>query len=616
MVSANAKSVLREWYAVGAIILIYVLGFIIYFPITQYPYGDSWFYSRNVYDTITNGKVTFTNAQAATPIFQVWLGAVICKLTGGFAFWKLNLLAYVFSLLAAVFTYLFVRLFTRIASFALLGTVLLIAIPPFFKTSMAFMTDPFSYFGMVVAFYYGSRYIGLTPRDAPDVAGASSRRSHGFLASIGFAIAILNRTNSLLTFLAYLGYVIFHRKKFRPKPIDWVVHIIPLVTFTAFQVWLKISGSDPYYLGIFVSSVFLKNLYTALTSREILPFTLDRITSLAKWAGYLGVFLLPLTIWLFSISWGRWRGSDANRMEPRAARMVWFVLAPMLVIVTLILVSLPGSEAIPPNTITEYGMGVKSIILPGVQPIFGQDFFTILQLIIIAGGVLLCLGAIGRTLEGISSGPGGSLVWWLLISTALFPLSTHDFSDRYLIPIFPLLFILLADGVESKWKLPRWVWLFPAALVVAVGLLANEYFGWNNARWKAVNDITTKGIVQLDGLVDESRRGPLIDAGLEYTAFRYYDDAKFLENYKAVWEAGGDPYWVHGDGSHFMMGYLIWWNLPKQYDYVVREEGGPLLVLPGELQAPGEIVGSSSYKPFPWSKPKEMVVYYFDNAPP
>ena len=606
--SAGAKNLRVEWFAVGVIFLIYILGLILFFPKIQYPYGDSWFYSRNVYDSIAGGKITFTNAQAATPIIQVWLGVTLCKLTGGFAFWKLNMLAYVFSLFAAIYTYFFIRLFTRTTSLALLGTVLLIAIPPFFKTSMAFMTDPFFYFAMVLAFYCGARYIGLPADETVGKGNAAGSRRYAFLAAIGFAIAILNRSNALLTYLAYLGYVIFYRKKFKFKPIDWGLHLIPLIAFTAFEIWLKTSGSEPYYLGIFARDVFLKNLYTAFTSREILPFVLDKIVSLAEWAGYLGVFLLPLTILLFARSWSKWRGGETNRTEPMVARIIWLVFAPVLVIVTLVLVSLPGSDVILPNTITEYGMGLKGVILPGAMPILGQNLFTLLQLIIIAGGFFLFLGAIGRLLDRIPVGPGYAFAWWILISTAIFPLLTHDFSDRYLIPIFPLLFVLLVDGVETKWKMPRWVWLFPVALIIGTGLLANEYFGWNTARWKAIDDAKSRGEINLNGLVDAERTGPLIDGGLEYTAFRYYNDAEFLKHWKLIWEEG-KPTGSFEEGEFIAAPYIFWWDLPTQYEYIVRENT-PLPGLEGpDATAEWKICGASHYTPFPWSKPLEMDVY-------
>ncbi len=591
----------------GILIAIYIIGLIIFLPKMGYPYGDSWFYHRNVYDTLKLGRITFTDAQAATPVLQIWLGVMLCKLTGGFAFLKLNLLAYLFSFLTVVFSYRFIRLFCK-PYLALLGTVLLIAMPPFFKTSLAFMTDPFFSFGMMLAFYFGARYIGISLNEEhPDVSKGS--RLDAFLASVGFIIAILNRTNALLTSLAFIGFVILHRKRLKPGTVDWIIHLLPVATFAGFQLWLKLSGSEPYYLGVFVESMFVRYLFKSLTSADIIPFLLDKIASPAKWAGYFGVILLPLTLWIVIRSWHRWGGRKADKLEPRAGRLLWFILVPALIITTLILIGYPPIAIILPNTITPYGLGVKNVILPGAAPLFNTDFYTIAQLLLVIGGILFWLGATGRLIEGIGPNRGRQFIWWMLISTAVFPWLTQVFSDRYLIVLLPLVFVLLAQGTAGRGRMPRWIWAFPLILLCGIGLLANEYFGWNTARWRAVANSEVYPQLEAIGLVDSNRIGPIVEGGFEYSGFRYYNNEKFLEHYKILWEQGlQDEAWQEEE-SEDIPDYVTWWNLPRQFEYMVREQIPPL---PAKYQVtafPWLDVGHAEYRPFPWSKPRRLVVY-------
>ena len=600
-----------EKYPYAIIISLYILGLIIFLPKIHYPYGDSWFYMRNVYDSLESGRVTFTDAQAATPLFQVWLGEILCKLSGGFGMLKLNLLAYFFSFLAAIYAYRLIRLFTHTASLAILGVVLLIAIPPFFKTSLAFMTDSFFCFGMFMAFYHGVKYIRAQRKAPTKKADIEAFNWDALLTAIGFSIAVLNRVNAFISCLAFLLFVYIYSKKRRPSILEWIAHISPIIIFIAFEIWMKKSGTAPYYLSIYTKHVFMKNLYTGLATKEIIHFIPGKVALLAKWAGYFGVLLLPVTIWITRRSFPKWRGGKDAGIGRHEARLIWLVLTPAIIITTLVLVASTGIKAIIPNTITEFGLGVKGVILPGVQPLFGENFFTILQILLIIGGIMLGLSTVGRVLEGKGSNDDGIFAWWMIVSTALFPLLAHDFSDRYLIPIFPLIFILLVQGGQSKKYMPRWAWIYPIVLLISVGLLAAEYFGWNTARWKAIESAIADGEIDLKGWVDKEWKGPFVDGGLEFDTFRYFNNRKYLEYYKEPWERGGSPPTTAEQmGLPPVPGYTIWWNLPKHYDYIVREEFGAFPMTPAEEASTiGERVGSASYRPYPWSKPKTLVVY-------
>jgi hypothetical protein len=290
--------------------------------------------------------------------------------------------------------------------------------------------------------------------------------------------------------------------------------------------------------------------------------------------------------------------------------MIWLLLVPMFFLFIIVLVSYPSSHIVIPNTITEHGFGVKWAVLVDAKPLFGSDFANIFRAFLVVGGIIMGLGVIGRVLKGAPTGWGRSYVWWMLVASAVFPLVSDFFSDRYLIPLLPLLFILLIEGLDSKVRLPRLVWVLPVVFIIACGFLANEYFAWNTARWKAIDDAERNGHFELTGVLDIERQGVLIDGGLEFTAFRYYNNDKFMERFRAMWERAGEPVPPEErEEFGYAPDYFTWWNLPKEYDFIVREEVEPGGVLYPDGINPWVIYGRAEYKPFPWSKAEALVVY-------
>jgi hypothetical protein len=419
------------------------------------------------------------------------------------------------------------------------------------------------------------------------------------LTAVGFSIAILSRTNALMTFLGYLGFLILQRRLHWRGGLNIVIDLIPLVV--AGLVWAGIFADAPFQGGL-VQKIFLKDLYTAFTTKLFLPFLWSRITALALWAGYLGAILLPVTFWLFIRSAPKWKGGEEARIEPRQARLIWLVLLPLLLVTAAVLMYAEPRNLVIPNTITEYGLGVKGDILPGARRLLGADFFSILKLFICVGGMLLGLGAMGRVLEKVDSRGGRGLLWWLAISTAVFPLLTDIFSDRYLLPLLPLLFVLITGGADSGKRMPRWLWVFPIALVAGTGLLANEYFGWNTARWKAIPLPEGHIAKPFDGEYTD------VDGGLEYTAFRYYSDAEFMKGIEV--RLGGEEELSPDELPGMYPWYVYSLFLPKEYDIIVREDAGHPPIAAGPVfEGEWDMVRRVEYRPFPWASPRGIAAY-------
>ena len=604
--SSDGSSEFRfDSIAILIILTLYIIGLIIFLPKIQYPFGDSWAYSRNVYDAMESGDINFLEMQAALPILQVYLGVAVCKLSGGFAFWKLNLMTYVISCFAALYTFRFIRCLSRDSKSALLGTLLLIGMPPFFKMSLGFMTDIYFYFGMIFALYHAAKLL------VDDESGSKHR--HVLLASTGFVIGILSRTNALLTFIAYFVFLLSCRRTNGFKPLTWLYLVAPFIVLGFFHLWLAVAGANPYQ-AVLVQKIFLKDLYTSFTSSQFLPFVWGRIVSLAKWCGYFGVLLVPVSIWIMNRTKNLWRGGEEGRLERRSAFIIWFLLLPALIGMTLILVSLLPKGVMLPNTITSYGMGVKNVILPGAEQVLSAEFFQYAKSIIVIGGILLGLAVIGKVHEGKSDRGSNRFLWWMLIATSLFPLLTDIFSDRYLIPIFPILFAMFLGRRKAIPKLPGWVWVFPISLIFSTGLLAYEYFGWNTAKWEVVYAADERGEFELSSLLDEERAGALIDGGLEFTAFRYYSDEKFMDMIETQSHEG-----IKNRDTQitavFLPGYSYWWNLPLQFDYYVRPPG----FMPLDDEDPQvsifRLVEEKSYRPFPWSDLKSLHLYKIEASP-
>ena len=588
--SEKAKLFRINPVAVG--IVIYLIGLGIFSGKMQYPAGDTWFYSKNVLDTFTSGKLSFTEAQAAMPVFQIWLGTLICKITGGFDFWKLNVLTYIFSFLAALYTYHFIRLFTKRTAIALLGTLFLVGMPPFFKMSLVFMTDIYFYFGLVFAFYHGAKYI----LHDEDTGGGGNRAA--LLASIGFIIAILSRTNALVTYIAFLIYIIINFRSLKPKVLTWVVHLLPLLVFIIFQVWLTLTDSLPFQAWL-VPRISAQNLKVALTSAAFFPFAWERIILLAKMAGYFGAIFLPLTLWIFMRSSPKWRGGDENRIEPKQARLIWLVLLPILLFTAWMLMSGDPKAIFLPGTVTEYGMSYKPDLLPGSGKVLSDDFFNISKLFFCIGGILLILAMMGRVLLGNGAVRGRGFLLAMLISTAIFPLLSGIFSDRYLIPLLPIVVIFIAGGMDVRFAVPKWVWIFPALLIIGSGLLANEYFGWTTAVWKT--NPSPYCFIDQQPAAD-------IEAGFEYTALRYYDDERFTAGVQLRIEYGqkGELLPEEEPGAY---PFIDWAFPPCEYDIVVREEYGDTPYKVKQSDVEWEIVRRVEYRPFPWSKPRTIAAY-------
>lgn len=471
--------------------LLWALAVVVVGPSGEFPLNDDWAYSDVVKGILADGKYRVGDWPAMTLWTHVWLGALVCKLAGGFSYTVLRLVMIVLGLVGVL---LFGRLVKRISgkdSVAFLGMIALGFNPLYFSLAHTYMTDISFLF-----FFLGGLFFYLKAID-------SDSNVHWILAIICAISAVLIRQFGLLLPVCF-GLAALFRPAGRRR-IFWALSGIVLTwaALKGYTLWLASVQPLPVSFGDLGNLAGRFNLWTIQTQ------------FLERMGGFLfllGLFLLPFHFFALPYS--------IRRLSVRPAILILSIL--ITISFSMYFAVKTWDDGPLGNILYDFGLG----------PFALKDFEMGL------GQVYTLPAGLWKGIKGLSI-LGSTVMVFNLISLIINYLNTFSFRvtsmrafqtglalfaggyfvylnldwanfDRYYLLLITCLLLLVVPGKEGYFP-PWWILagcLFYTPIIWFSIAGTHDYLAWNRVRWDLLNE----------AMKHDKIPATLIDGGFEFNA--------------------------------------------------------------------------------------------------
>ncbi len=509
-------------------------------PRGEFPLNDDWSYHQAVRFLAEENRLQFNEWQAMSLVAQVFWGGFVCKIFG-FSFTVLRCSSIFLGLVGGMVIFRWLRKLNQGPWLALLASGTLLANPFYFSLSYSFMTDVPFLVTLLLAFY--CFWCALHDRDLSWLIWgtlwavlATLIRQLGLLAPLAFGLAAWQRDHWAI-------------KRFLPSFLPFVLSTIALYGTLGLMQSLGLLSGD--YMGA-------NQLFAGMS----LPELMIRPGMIIFYGGF---FLWPLVVYYLPAYW-----------RQLTYRQLWLALGITLFIgLTL----LPAWSRMPWGNIWyNWGIGPKLFLDTAwgynLDPRLEGDVLNGVRAFGFVGALLLILllasWGIGRWKIFKKGGQGLSLnvsyLGWAILIYSGFLLAHPLFFDRYTLPLFPLIILLICDGVSSsKNRLRGWWSIGLLTLIILFSATGTfDYLSWNRARWRLADALEKQNISphQVDGgfeyngwyLTGPDGRPPRFGQ----KSWWFVDDDEYVisfgpwcgyrpvlsEAYPRLWPPGQDSLWV------------------------------------------------------------------------
>ena len=525
---------------VGIVFIVFEL---IASPAGNFPLNDDWSYAVGVKNLLESGHLRITSWTLAAAIFHVSSAALFCKIAG-FSFEALRIYTLCFSGMGLALLAMFMRRMKVDWLIVLLFVLFVFSNPLYFSLSQTFMMDV-----PTAVLIFGSVFL-LT--GSWKTKGAL-RLIQSLAGAVLSALAVSNREVYVLVPIVYFAFVAYSSRKSNskqnaagisvqdctfPSLVEAALPLVLSIAFIGWHLWW-INNVTGVPFCMVVEKQYLQNLWSA---GALLPL-LSALMSLLRLFIYLGLLLLPFTVWSFP--------ALLNRLELKQRTLLTLVTVELVAILPLGLLLSRNIMPLADNMIFDFGLG--PILLGGNQgawPAFAQAPRLFWQLITVFSGMGAALlgGSLAALVIALRQKARSSAPPWkytdavctllLLISfTYVLAICLRGFFDRYLIVLFLLFAVILGhattfaptrDLAKNTWQqffcfakfIPKahpvlavLSALFAVSIATYSLLGTHDYFAWNRARWTA-----------LDAAMSVDKIPPSkIDGGYEFNHWYVYE---------------------------------------------------------------------------------------------
>ena len=497
-------SPLRPWMGAAAVVATLLLMIVLIAPLREFPIEDDWDYSKTVGNILQTGVFRRLEVTQATVLFPAMWGALWSKVFG-YSFATLRVSTLVLACGALMFFYRLLGELEFDAPRRALATLALLVAPAFVYLAFSFMTDVPFLFGLLGALYFYCRAV---------------RQANARLALIGSvfaALAFLARQQGALIPVAFVLFSVSNRAAFRPDgasrsaerraTVKWMLAgaIIPLVVAGAFLAWLQFFGGANW-------------ADRTRTLNGTLGFWLKPDTAgvvgrrLVIAAATIGIYTLPVWLGLAPAL------SNARRGWKTIRRGQQWVMALLAVAFAVVLVRLAMRDQWFPyltDILTRRGLrpylAYTAYELDAHRPfIFSLELSAGLSAVAGVLGWILCALIVVRLRP--RSSPALACVYWTTAVLAAGSLTFFTYFERYLLPLIPGALIVLLDATRRA-RLSLAIGVLGVGVVALFSVaLMQDYFAWNEARWKEGQALLTSS-VPVESL----------DGGYEWNGWYLYD---------------------------------------------------------------------------------------------
>lgn len=462
----------RHYFFLGTLTLIYILMIIIVNPVGDFALNDDWIFAHPVFSILKTGNYGSDTWSAPIFISQVFWGLLFCLFTG-FSFTTLRFSTLVLAIAGIYIVYFLTYNLSKSKRLSFILALLLLVNPLYFCLSNTFMTDvPFASMALF-SLYFFIRY------------SDTGKSKFIVLAALFSVIASLIRQFGLIIPVAYtITYAFKKRKTLQQHILQFIPIIITLVCFKIASEWLKHIGAE--------SNASVSAGINAIIKQPIgwmgegfKRYTTDLF--------YFGLLFLPLPLFI---------AINVKSLKSRyisIACLTGFAVYFILYYRNFPCSDYLNSAYLGPMTVTEY-MG--SHINYDDYYIFSRFDLIIIYILGISGAMLAVFGL--RNLLVRFGNPFKVIVkdystiskyFFIALCTigyaSLLFLREAQF-DRYMIPLFPLIGLLIIPEPGNKLLLSSPLLVIFAILYISVVALfsalgTHDYLALNRARMHAAD---------------------------------------------------------------------------------------------------------------------------------
>ena len=255
---------------------------------------------------------------------------------------------------------------------------------------------------------------------------------------------------------------------------------------------------------------------------------------------YLGLFTIPLTLsWLVKQKKAFWT-------NPLSYIFPLFFVTLAAIIYKLFHLQLPYIT----NVISLTGLGPMGGVLNGVPTaMFPQRFWTILTgIAAVSTGFLVLIFFQQKKQIGKQQ-----TFLWSFALLYIIPLLLFEGFDRYLLPLFAILLLLLSTRLHS---ISKFVWV-PLLFIIAMYTVSQTafYLSWNAAK----TQLADKALILANGVAHD------VDGGYEWDGTHSYWDA---QNSGIAGGPNTAPWWIRSLFTNNTEHYIVSWKPIPPYSVI------------------------------------------------
>lgn len=500
----NIKAIFLRYRFQVALVLIWLLAFILIWPIGEFPINDDWAYAKNVHNLMVNGRFVVDDWPAMNLISQTIYGSAITGIFG-FSFTVLRISIFFLSVFSSIYLFNIVNRLSGKNSFVAFSLTCFFSFHAMYMhLSMTYMTDVFFSSMLIFALHALLNY------------RLDGKRSSYFWFTFWCVMAILCRQQALVFALLIIPGV------FQQKTAFWKKVFLSI--FPLFLCWL---ASDKYRHHLTANHVGhnLQQVHHLIDYLKIAPLEKHMLQS-SDLLLVIGGLLFPVALFLVFIYWRGFQRKD-------------FVLL-LLTSVSSFFLTKSAIGIYPTGNISEMFEIGPRLIKGGGEVMIGESarFWHLVNYLLASvslGLIFFFILIRRRSITLLHQNLLDRTIYlFVILIYFLFVSVSNAYFDRYAIPLFLVLLLFLVPVKVNNTIGLKIVFAGFFIVLFSFSVVENlDYFNWQKKRFEAIHYLHEKGVSDFE-----------IDGGFEFNGWVKKNSAYPTDAKKSWWWVVDDKFIV------------------------------------------------------------------------
>lgn len=458
-------------------------------PTGDFPINDDWCYAKSVQTLYEQGRLKLYNWGEMTLVAQVYWGYLFVSIFG-FSFTVLRISTLILALASIIGIYELLKLIKLPKKNCFLTALICLINPLFVSLSFSFMTDVPFYFTVIWAIYYFIKHL------------KTDNFKFLVIAVLFCVFGLLIRQIMLVLPVAWLVTYLLTKEKSRKNILKAVFPLIVLlVVYLLFIYFMEANGALQKR----------HNSRLVLLIESIQDFDVKFLIRFFGYffiaIGYIGLLFLPMH--LFS-----------KPIKTFSRKTILFVLVYTISITSLLILTGKTFPCLN-NVLINFGVGPTTLYdfygnVTETPYKLSHFFFYFITFIGVLSSAFLLM-RFKLFISNFKKSPELVFAWSFFI-LYLAPFLIVSVYDRYLLPLFPVVLIVLLKNNYENFKLKITKYAIGVFVLVMSWFsisATHDYMTWNRLRWKIISELQTSGVSN-----DE------ILGGIEHSAWYHFSEEK------------------------------------------------------------------------------------------